>query len=1472
MSCHEAKQGVAEILCSSHEDENPSPQHASTNPDSAELARSFSHKLMRTITTPEVKLFLQPAPELDPNSKDFNAREWAKTLLHVFAQDPNRYPRQPIGVSWRFLSVHGFGSDTDYQKDVFDVLFRGPLLARERISSRRKKISILNEFDGLVRKGEMLLVLGRPGSGVSTLLKTIAGELKGLHMDSRSQISYQGVPWDIMHSHFRGEVIYQAETDVHFPQLTVGQTLLLAALGRTPKNRLPGVGREEYAQFLRDVVMSVFGISHTVNTKVGNDFIRGVSGGERKRVSIAEATLSQSAIQCWDNSTRGLDSATALEFAKTLRLSAELAETAAIVAMYQASEPAYNTFDKVAVLYEGRQIYFGPIGKAKEYFVGLGFHCPRRQTTADFLTSMTNALERRAKPGFEAQVPRTSEEFETMWKYSSERAQLITEIAEFENGSVKGLEYEQFKASKAARQASLTRSRSPYTISIPMQIQLCMTRGFQRIRGDMTFFVITVAANLVVSLSLGSIFYNLKPTAESINSRAVLLYFAILFNALSSALEIFSLYIQRPIVEKHARYALYHPFAEAIASAICELPSKVASAIAFNVPLYFLANLRRDPGHFFIFLLFGFTCTLTMSFILRTIGQTSRTVQQALTPVALFILGLVIYTGFVLPTKRMQHWLRWINYIDPIAYAYESLLANELSGRQFSCSQFIPMGEPYDKVLLSQKACSTPGALPGQYFIDGDFYLKSFYEYSHAHLWRNFGILIGFVVFFASIYLLAAEYLSIGTGKGEVLVFRRGHDPKLRASANISDEESGKSSSHQSRADETTRNENTNAESSNIIKSNSIFHWRNVNYDISIKGETKRILNQVDGWVKPGTLTALMGATGAGKTTLLDVLADRVTVGVVAGDILVNGEQRQRAFQRQTGYVQQQDIHLETSTVREALQFSAVLRQPAKTSKKEKYEYVEYVIQLLGMESYAEAVVGVPGEGLNTEQRKRLTIGVELVAKPDLLLFLDEPTSGLDSQTAWSIATLIRKLCNEGQAILCTIHQPSGILFEQFDRLLLLSFGGKTVYFGNIGKDSRTLIDYFEGHGAASCAPMENPAEWMLKVIGAAPGSRADVDWAQVWRGSQEYKEVQIELDRLNHRRPPSRLDPSKAAEGLALAYAAPFHMQLLACTKRVFQQYWRTPSYIYSKFILCLGMSLLIGLSFYQAKVTIFGIQSQEFATFLLVVIFAFLVYQALPHFIVQRQLYEGRERASRMYSWYTFITSSIIVELPWGIFASLLIFFPYYYLVGMDKNAIRSHTETERGGLMYFILLTFLLFQSTFANMCIAGVETAELGGILSLLLFALSLIFCGVIVPRASLPGFWIFLYRVSPFTYIVGAMLSTGLGRQEVQCDELELLTFQPPQGQTCGEYLAHFPIGALYNKNATSNCQFCPLATTDDFLASVDIFYDQRWRNLGLLFAYVAFNVVATFFLYWIARVPKKTSWKFKTNPLKRKET
>lgn len=302
------------------------------------------------------------------------------------------------------------------------------------------------------------------------------------------------------------------------------------------------------------------------------------------------------------------------------------------------------------------------------------------------------------------------------------------------------------------------------------------------------------------------------------------------------------------------------------------MPSKILSAVAFNIPLYFMADLRHGAGHFFFFLLFAFTCTLTMSAILRTIGQASRTVQEALTPAAIFIISLVIYTGFVIPVSSMQGWMRWINYLNPIAYAYESLLVNELSGRQFPCASFVPS---YANTPSSEHTCSTAGAAAGADYVLGDTILNSSYAYYRAHKWRNLGILFGFMLFFFGTYLVAAEMITAEQSKGEVLVFRRGHKE-----AAATDKKNAQS------------DEGSDGEKGNVTAQKDICHWRNVCYDITIKGQPRRLLDHVDGWVKPGTLTCLMVSRKHGKkrrkekkigilTTAANLLPDRVSLALV---------------------------------------------------------------------------------------------------------------------------------------------------------------------------------------------------------------------------------------------------------------------------------------------------------------------------------------------------------------------------------------------------------------------------------------------------------------------------------------------------------------------------------------------------------------------------------------------------------------
>ncbi len=383
--------------------------------------------------------------------------------------------------------------------------------------------------------------------------------------------------------------------------------------------------------------------------------------------------------------------------------------------------------------------------------------------------------------------------------------------------------------------------------------------------------------------------------------------------------------------------------------------------------------------------------------IYRTIGAASRTLAQALVPVAIIILALIIYAGFILPVGDMGPWFRWINYLNPIAYAFESLMLNEFDARSYPCSTFVPQGPDYSAILGRNHVCSSVGATAGSDVVLGEAYRRESFNFSRDHLWRwdyvafdrilsltasrNLRIIFAFMIFYMFTYLFSTENISAPKSKGEILLFRRGRAARPLRNASSDVEMSSNPGENMEQAID-------RQVSATIQRQTAIFQWKDICYDIMIKKETRRILDHVDGWVKQGTLTALMvskepdfklgieltylqGVSGAGKTTLLDVLATRATIGVVSGEALVDGRPRDASFQRKTGYVQQQDLHLETSTVREALQFSALLRQPASTSREEKLDYVEEVIRLLGMEAYVGAVVSVPGEGIVRRQQYR---------------------------------------------------------------------------------------------------------------------------------------------------------------------------------------------------------------------------------------------------------------------------------------------------------------------------------------------------------------------------------------------------------------------------------------------------------------------------------------------------------------------
>ncbi|SPO05125.1 probable ABC1 transport protein [Cephalotrichum gorgonifer] len=1448
--------------------EKPSkkPEDPSATTSDEVFADEEVHDLARRLTAQSHAALgtLFPLPKegpLDPNSPKFDARQWARAFYDLRASTSGGTGPRTAGFAFRDLDAYGFGTATDFQKSVGNIWLQGVTLVKKLFREKNtQRLDILHGLEGVVHSGEMLAVLGPPGSGCSTFLKTVAGDTHGFHVADGATINYQGIHPNQMRTAFRGEAIYTAEVDHHFPALTVADTLYLAARARSPKTLPEGVSHREYAEHLRDVTMAMFGISHTKNTRVGDDFIRGVSGGERKRVTIAEAALSYSPLQCWDNSTRGLDSANALEFCRTLRTQADVMGCTSAVSIYQASQAAYDIFDKVIVLYEGRQIFFGKTDEAKAYFEELGFVCPVQQTTADFLTSMTSSQERIVQPGWEGKAPRSPDEFAQAWKASRHRALLMEEIDDYlERHPFDGEHYDRFLESRRADQSRPQREKSPFTLTYAEQVRLTLWRSWVLLKADPSIPIAMLVTGTIQSFFAGSVFYNLPDDTTGLLSRSTLLFYAILMNAFTAVLEILTLYAKRKTVEKHARYAFYHPSAESLSAMIMDIPYKIVNAIVLNVIVYFLGNLRREPGPFFFFFLINFSITMCMSMLFRFIGSISRTIDEALAPASIFVLGMILYTGFAIPPPYMEDWIGWFRWINPVYYGLESLMLNEFVGRKFDCATFVPSGPGYEGVSPLERICPVTGAVPGLDYVLGEDHLKSSYGFDNAHRWRNFGVLIALGLFLMVLHLFATDNILSERSRGEVLLFTR-NAMRRRAKKGAVDVESGTSGGpHQ-------QQQNSGDDSgvvSDMERQESIFHWKDVSYDIQIKGEHRRILDRVDGWVKPGTLTALMGVSGAGKTTLLDALASRITMGVITGEMLVNGEMRDESFQRKTGYVQQQDIHLHTSTVREALAFSALLRQPARYSRAEKLAYVDTVIGLLNMEEYSDAVIGVPGEGLNVEQRKRLTIGVELAARPQLLLFLDEPTSGLDSQTSWSICNLMEKLTRSGQAILCTIHQPSAMLFQRFDRLLLLASGGRTVYFGEIGKNSQTMVDYFVRNGGPECPAGANPAEYMLEVIGAAPGAHTDIDWPEVWRGSKEYRGVQDELARLKSGKSAAAVVERRSADEDPSAYrqfAAPYVIQLAEVTKRVFQQYWRTPRYIFSKGLLTFGSGLFVGLSFINVENTQRGLQNQMFGIFIFLSLFGQIVNQIMPLFVTQRSLYEARERPSKAYSWQAFLLANVLVEMAWSSIVSVFSFVCWYFPIGLYRNAYPTDTVDSRGITMMLHIWVFYVYSSTFANMVIAGAPNPDIAAGTTNLLLILMFLLCGIVAGPDDFPRFWIWMYRINPFTYVAESFLGTSLAHAPVHCADNEFLFFRAPEGLSCKEYMAPYisVLGGSLVGGDGSDCQYCTMTDTDSFLESIHVSYDNRWRDFGLMWVFCAFNIAAAVGLYWLIRVPKKS--------------
>ena len=880
------------------------------------------------------------------------------------------------------------------------------------------------------------------------------------------------------------------------------------------------------------------------------------------------------------------------------------------------------------------------------------------------------------------------------------------------------------------------------------------------------------------------------------------------------------------------------------------MPLVLVQVFIFDVVVYFMSDLSRTASQFFISLLILWIITMSMYSLFRAMGALCGSLDVATRITGVVIQALIVYTGYLIPPQKMHHYFKWLIWINPVQYGFEALMANEFYNLDIQCvpPNVVPLGPGTSPQYQS---CTLAGSQPGQTMVNGADYILTAFTYRRDHLWRNFGIIVAFWLFFVFLTMVGMEIQKPNAGGGSVTIFKRGQAPKsveqaMEKGSTPEDEEKQIAASGDEKgvADDSTSSDSEQPVKG-IARNESVFTYTNVNYTIPFDKGERQLLRDVQGYVRPGKLTALMGASGAGKTTLLNTLAQRINFGVVTGDFLVDGLPLPKSFQRATGFAEQMDVHEPTATIREALRFSALLRQPREVPIQEKYDYCEKIIDLLEMRDIAGATIGKTGQGLNQEQRKRVTIGVELASKPELLMFLDEPTSGLDSGAAFNIIRFLRKLADSGQALLVTIHQPSSVLFEYFDELILLKSGGRVVYHGDLGKDSRHLIDYFERNGAHKCPPRANPAEYMLEAIGAGDPTYQGKDWGDVWASSPEREERSQEIQAMiSSRRSAVANDKTRDDR----EYAMPLGTQVSTVVRRSFTAYWRTPEYMIGKFMLHIFTGLFNTFTFYHIGYESVDMQSRLFSIFMTLTISPPLIQQLQPRFLQFRNIYSSREANSKIYSWFAFTVGATLVEIPYSIIAGTIYYQCWWW------GAVGHHSNKFDNAYVWMLLMLFEVFFVGFGQAIASFSPNELLASLLVPVFFLFVVSFCGIVVPFAALPYFWrSWMYYLTPFRYLLSGFLAVGVHGRPVICASTEFARFPPPPGQTCQSYTQSYIAKAGgYVQNGTNGlCEFCQYANGDEYAASFNVFYKDIWLDYGVFWAYCVFNFMVVFVCTWL---------------------
>lgn len=584
------------------------------------------------------------------------------------------------------------------------------------------------------------------------------------------------------------------------------------------------------------------------------------------------------------------------------------------------------------------------------------------------------------------------------------------------------------------------------------------------------------------------------------------------------------------------------------------------------------------------------------------------------------------------------------------------------------------------------------------------------------------------------------------------------------------------------------------------------------------KGTAKKLLDNLEGFAAAGRLLAIMGPSGCGKTTFLDLLAGRVSSGVVEGQIAVNGQPKSKRTKRLMAYVMQEDTLIGDLSVRSNLYYSALLRLPRSMPLKEKKKKVEQVIEELGLSDCANTIVGTPlRRGISGGQRRRVSIGMELITDPSILL-LDEPTSGLDSKSAASVVEILLKLARDrNRTIICTIHSPSSHIFQMFDDLMLLS-RGKLIFCG----PREGALLFFSKQGM-KVPQHTNPADHFLDLINYDFSGSGEIPHhvQKLVDNFPNSKAAQCNRKRIDRTGEEAFIERTRQlAKSLKGKYANGTWYQTLVLMRRTFVVFLKNPAIYWARIAMYFMLALMMGTLFFQISDKQDSIQDRISVLFFSVAFLTFMSIAAVPAFIEDKLLFV-RERMNGAYRVSAYAMAQTLISIPFIVAIALIFSGTAYFLVGLKSSGF--------GHFLLDLSLALMVAEAMVVTVS-ALVPHLIIGLAVGAGFYGMFMLACGFFVKASNIPGWWIWLHYISFHKYAFEIFMYNEFKGQTYPCS---------PMGN--GTYFCAYP-------NVSDHPSYL---TGEQILANYDYEEVVMWRwylvlIAMLLFLRLSFYVVLRF--------------------------